>query len=90
MRYVQLNDIYLNIFTMLIASSVPTAEVTNKVESMCREQVSRVAFSFQSALNRVGLPSHVPLQFSQLRKNTHEVAGYSTLLSAGVMLQEDG
>ena len=68
---------------------MPTAEVTDKVESMCREQVSRVAFSFQSALNRLGLSSHVPLQFSQLRKNTPEVAGYSTLLSAGVMLQED-
>lgn len=50
---------------------MPTAEVTNKVESKHREQVSRIAFSYQCALNRLGLPSHVPLQFSQLRKNTH-------------------
>lgn len=69
---------------------VPTVEVTNKVESIRREKVSRIAFSFQSALNRLGLPSHVPLRFSQLRKKTHEVAGYSTLLRAGVMSQEDG
>lgn len=69
---------------------MPTAEVTNKVESKHREQVSRIAFSYQCALNRLGLPSHVPLQFSQLRKNTHEVAGYSTLLRAGVMSQKDG
>ena len=69
---------------------MPTAEVTNKVESMRREQVSRVAFSCQSALNRLGLPSHVPFGFSQLHKNTHEVAGYSALLRAGIMLQEDG
>jgi hypothetical protein len=27
MRYVQLNDIYLNIFTMLIGRSVPAADV---------------------------------------------------------------
>lgn len=47
MRYVQLNDIYLNIFTMLIATSVPTAEVTNKVESMCREQSAELHFHFR-------------------------------------------
>jgi len=27
MRYVQLNDIYLNIFTMLIGRSVPEADI---------------------------------------------------------------
>lgn len=68
---------------------MPIAEVTNKVETMRREQVSRIAFSFQSALNHLGLPSHVPIRFSQLHKNTHEVAGYSTLLRAGCMSQEN-
>ena len=29
MKYVQLNDIYLNIFTMLIGRSVPGADVTD-------------------------------------------------------------
>lgn len=29
MKYVQLNDIYLNIFTMLIGRSVPKADVDN-------------------------------------------------------------
>lgn len=33
MRYVQLNDIYLNIFTMLIGRSVPGADVANDVVS---------------------------------------------------------
>lgn len=32
MRYVQLNDIYLNIFTMLIGRSVPGAEVINTIQ----------------------------------------------------------
>lgn len=70
---------------VVVGCYVSTAEVTNKVESMRREQVSRVAFSFQSALNHLRLPSHVPLRFSQFGKNTHKVADYSTLLRAGVM-----
>ena len=33
MRYVQLNDIYLNIFTMLIGRSVPRADIPSAIDS---------------------------------------------------------
>lgn len=37
MKYVQLNDIYLNIFTMLIGRSVPETDVANQYhfDSLC-------------------------------------------------------